>query len=51
MNCFVPGFAYLTLVDIEQPATAEALATVQFRRVSADYRDRDSRRRPGVRTG
>ncbi len=38
MNRFTPGFAYLSLVDIENAPTADGSGhTVQFRRVSADY--------------
>ena len=38
MNRFTPGFAYLTLVDIENAPTADGSShTVQFRRVSASY--------------
>ena len=38
MNRFTPGFAYLTLVDIENQPTPDGSGhTVQFRRVSADY--------------
>jgi MacB-like periplasmic core domain len=38
MNRFTPGFAYLTLVEIENQPTADGSAhTVQFRRVSASY--------------
>ncbi len=38
MNRFTPGFAYLTLVEIEnQPTTDGSGHTVQFRRVSASY--------------
>jgi putative ABC transport system permease protein len=38
MNRFTPGFAYQTLVDIEnQPTPDGASHTVQFRRVSATY--------------
>jgi putative ABC transport system permease protein len=38
MNRFTPGFAYVTLVDIEnQPTPDGSSHTVQFRRVSATY--------------
>ncbi|HJZ72495.1 MAG TPA: ADOP family duplicated permease [Vicinamibacterales bacterium] len=38
MNRFTPGFAYLTLVEIEDQPTADGSGhTVQFRRVSARY--------------
>ncbi|HMF94440.1 MAG TPA: ADOP family duplicated permease [Vicinamibacterales bacterium] len=38
MNRFTPGFAYLTLVEIEDQPTADGSGhTVQFRRVSASY--------------
>ena len=38
MNRFTPGFAYLTLVEIENAPTADGSShTVQFRRVSASY--------------
>jgi putative ABC transport system permease protein len=38
MNRFTPGFAYVTLVEIENQPTADGSAhTVQFRRVSASY--------------
>ena len=38
MNRFTPGFAYLTLVEIENAPTADGSGhTVQFRRVSASY--------------
>jgi putative ABC transport system permease protein len=38
MNRFTPGFAYLTLVEIENQPTADGSGhTVQFRRVSASY--------------
>ena len=38
MNRFLPGFAYLTLVEIENQPTADGSGhTVQFRRVSASY--------------
>jgi putative ABC transport system permease protein len=38
MNRFTPGFAYLTLVDIENQPTPDGSGhTVQFRRVSASY--------------
>jgi len=38
MNRFTPGFAYLTMVDIEnQPTPDGSGRTVQFRRVSASY--------------
>ena len=41
MNRFTPGFAYLTLVDIENQPTPDGSGhTVQFRRVSAElFRD------------
>lgn len=38
MNRFTPGFAYITMVDIENQPTADGSGhTVQLRRVSADY--------------
>jgi putative ABC transport system permease protein len=38
MNRFTPGFAYLSLVEIEHAPTADGSGhTIQFRRVSADY--------------
>ena len=38
MNRFTPGFAYLTLVEIENQPTPDGSGhTVQFRRVSASY--------------
>jgi putative ABC transport system permease protein len=38
MNRFTPGFAYVTLVDIENQPTPDGSGhTVQFRRVSASY--------------
>jgi len=38
MNRFTPGFAYVTLVDIENQPTADGSShTVQFRRVSTSY--------------
>jgi putative ABC transport system permease protein len=38
MNRFTPGFAYLTLVEIENQPTADGSGhAVQFRRVSASY--------------
>jgi len=38
MNRFTPGFAYVTLVEIENQPTVDGSAhTVQFRRVSASY--------------
>jgi putative ABC transport system permease protein len=38
MNRFRPGFAYLTIVDIENQPTADGSGhAVQFRRVSSDY--------------
>jgi predicted permease len=38
MNRFTPGFAYVTLVEIENQPTADGAGhTVQFRRVSASY--------------
>jgi predicted permease len=38
MNRFTPGFAYITLVEIENQPTADGSGhTVQFRRVSASY--------------
>jgi putative ABC transport system permease protein len=38
MNRFTPGFAYLTLVEIEHQPTADGSGrSVQFRRVSASY--------------
>lgn len=40
MNRFTPGFAYITLVEIENQPTADGSGhTVQFRRVSASYFD------------
>jgi putative ABC transport system permease protein len=40
MNRFTPGFAYMTLVEIENQPTADGSGhSVQFRRVSANYFD------------